>query len=254
MSQPNTIHIATLSPGCAVVPIALCITWKKANGTGAVVGAVVGFAAAIAGWIGITARLNDGVINVTTTFGDYEMLTGNLLSIGIGGIITVLWSVLRPENFDWEVSRGINRKVQGRAVGGPTIVADGKGEGADSGADSPPLAGSNKEKNNDPSDPAAVDPEEQTTDEEENIRGLKKAFRFSSYAAIALTIILLIVIPLPLFFSHHVYPKAGFTAWIAISIIWLFCGLIAAGLMPIWEARRGLKKIALGVMGRNKIK
>lgn len=59
--------------GSAVVPISLCITWKKANGTGAVVGAIVGFMAAIAGWIGITASLNNGVVNVDTTFGDYEV-------------------------------------------------------------------------------------------------------------------------------------------------------------------------------------
>lgn len=41
--------------GSAVVPIALCITWRKCNGTGACVGAVLGFCAGVAGWLGITS-------------------------------------------------------------------------------------------------------------------------------------------------------------------------------------------------------
>ncbi len=58
--------------GSAVVPIAVCITWKKANGTGAIVGAIVGFVVAIAGWLGITAKLN-GELTVDSTGGDYEV-------------------------------------------------------------------------------------------------------------------------------------------------------------------------------------
>lgn len=37
-------------------------------------------------------------------------LLGNLLSIGIGGIITVAWSYIRPANFDWDITRSINNK------------------------------------------------------------------------------------------------------------------------------------------------
>lgn len=60
--------------GCAVVPVAFCVTWRKANGLGCCVGAVVGFASGITGWLVCTAKLNDGVISVVTTGGDYEML------------------------------------------------------------------------------------------------------------------------------------------------------------------------------------
>jgi hypothetical protein len=43
-----------------------------------------------------------------------------------------------------------------------------------------------------------------------------------------------------------VYPKAGFTAWVTISIIWLFVGLAMVGIYPAWEARKGLKKVCAG--------
>lgn len=51
--------------GSGVVPIALCITWSKANKWGCIVGSVVGFAAGLIAWLVTTSTLYGGVINVT---------------------------------------------------------------------------------------------------------------------------------------------------------------------------------------------
>lgn len=51
--------------GSAVVPIALCITWKKANKIGCMTGAVVGLIMGIIAWLIATSTLNGGNINVT---------------------------------------------------------------------------------------------------------------------------------------------------------------------------------------------
>ena len=53
--------------GSAVVPIALAITWKKANKWGCIGGAVAGFVAGIVAWLVTTATLNDSVINVVVS-------------------------------------------------------------------------------------------------------------------------------------------------------------------------------------------
>jgi urea-proton symporter len=53
--------------GSAVAPIALCITWSKANKWGCIGGAVAGFAAGIIAWLVTTSTLNDGIINVTVS-------------------------------------------------------------------------------------------------------------------------------------------------------------------------------------------
>ncbi|CAE6398935.1 unnamed protein product [Rhizoctonia solani] len=54
----------------------------------------VGLFAGIIAWLVTTSTLNDKVINVTTSGGDYEMLAGNLAAIGVGGIVSVVWSYL----------------------------------------------------------------------------------------------------------------------------------------------------------------
>jgi Na+(H+)/acetate symporter ActP len=51
--------------GSGVAPIALCITWSKANKTGCIVGSLAGFAAGIIAWLVTTSTLNGGAINVT---------------------------------------------------------------------------------------------------------------------------------------------------------------------------------------------
>ena len=241
--------------GSAVVPIALCITWKKCNGTGAVVGAIVGFVAAVAGWIGITSSLNDGVITVDTTFGDYEMLTGNLLAIGVGGGITVIWSLIRPANFDWEITRAINSKVDNVVYVSDTASSPGlEGECDNSNYASdekevPPISSvSAKSPSGTPPTPTTM-PIAEISDSETEQSLLQRSFRLASWSALSLVAILIFAIPLPLFFSSHVYSSAGFTAWVIVSLLWLFAGLAIVGIYPMWEARSGLKSVARGIMG-----
>lgn len=110
--------------GSAVVPIALCTTWSKANKLGCIGGAIAGLVAGIIAWMVTTAKLNP-VINVQTSGGDYEMLAGNLAAIGVGGIVSVVVSYLvsscrpfsrhthstsaqKPENFNFDITRAIN--------------------------------------------------------------------------------------------------------------------------------------------------
>lgn len=51
--------------GGGVVPIALCVTWEKANKWGCIAGSIAGFFAGIIAWLVTTSALNGGVINVT---------------------------------------------------------------------------------------------------------------------------------------------------------------------------------------------
>lgn len=195
----------------------MCITWKRCNGTGAIVGCVTGFISAIIGWLVCTAKLNDGVITVETTFQDYPMLTGNLLSIGIGGIITIGWSLIRPANFDWEITRAINQKagevntttISENATESPSPESPSGKDGDEKNLDGPKFGASAVDTPREEMG-GAVDVdmfnaalEARRTEEEKDMEGLKKAFRFAAIAALSLTFILIIAIPLPLFFSQH---------------------------------------------------
>ena len=55
--------------GSAVVPIALAISWRKANKWGSIAASIIGFFFGLIAWLVTTSAKNGGVINVTVCRG-----------------------------------------------------------------------------------------------------------------------------------------------------------------------------------------
>lgn len=111
--------------GSAVVPIALAITWRKANKWGCIGGAIAGLGCGIIAWLVTAGTRHDGRITVETTGGDYEMLAGNLAAIGVGGIVAVVvsyivshtsFSCLENDRSDLMTPRSGPRTLTGRQL------------------------------------------------------------------------------------------------------------------------------------------
>ena len=60
-------------------------------------------------------------------------------------------------------------------------------------------------------------------------------------------IILILIVPLPLFFSHYVYDVGGLTGWVAVGIAWTFFSAISVVLYPLWESRHAIIMISSGI-------
>jgi len=218
--------------GSAVVPIALCVTWSKANKWGCIGGSIAGFFAGLIAWLVTTSTLNGGVINVTTSGGDYEMLAGNLASIGVGGIIATVASLIWPDDYDFASTRAIN-----------TAAAHSLSEKAVT-----PKADEYDEKK-EPSSPYVQSVnEEAPVDEDLDPVALQKAFQFAARSSVVLTLIYLIIIPLPLFFAQTIYGVRGLTAWVVIGILWTFCSAFAVVLYPLYESRVAILQILRGMV------
>ncbi|KAM6495063.1 urea transporter [Amanita muscaria] len=221
--------------GSGVIPIALCITWKKANKWGCIGGSLIGFAAGVIAWLVTTAKLNNGVINVTTTGGDYEMLAGNVASFLAGGIIATVVSFLFPEDFDWAATRAINTPVKLDPV--PKVPEEDIVKTEKEGSDV--KSGSIAE--------ISSKSTQQDIDDELNPEHLHKAFVFASVSSIVLFVIFILLIPLPLFGAQTVFTAQGYTAWVAIGIAWVFLSICGVVIYPIFESRHALIRIAKGV-------
>ncbi|KAL4252377.1 sodium:solute symporter (SSF) family protein [Abortiporus biennis] len=229
--------------GSAVVPIALCVSWKKANKWGCIVGSVAGFCAGIIAWLVTTATLNDNVINVTTSGGDFEMLAGNLASIGVGGIVTCVSSILWPDNFDFDITRAINA---------PTSTTPSPSD-----EKTQPTLGSTEyeKKRESVSDDDVISITSTTNrrsseglDNDLDPVALNKAFKFAAWSSIILLVVMLLVIPLPLFFAHTIFGVRGLEAWVVIGMIWTFFSAFTVVLYPLWESRQALGLISKGMI------
>lgn len=93
--------------GGAVFPAAFAITWAGQSRVGAISGAISGLVAGLIAWL-ITAYQYFGEISVASTGEEYSTLAGNLAAIMTGLIVTVVISLIKPQNFDWEITRAIN--------------------------------------------------------------------------------------------------------------------------------------------------
>jgi hypothetical protein len=279
--------------GSAVVPIALCITWSKANKWGCIGGAIAGLVAGIIAWMVTTAKLNSH-IDVTTTGGDYEMLAGNLAAIGVGGIVSVVVSLLvsppplcntsfpqfslcffvfaqQPENFDFDITRAINTHTH----------VDHPHRGKEDAKDL-----DNKKTSTEKVDVEAAADEKAdaqssaessvqlgiTRAEELDPVALNKAFKFAAWSSVALvrsfvrapcpaltvnynnnschfqTVVMVILIPLPLFGASTIYGVAGFTTWVVVAMIWAFVASFIVVLFPLWESRVALTQVFKGLI------
>ncbi|KAH7094807.1 solute symporter family transporter [Paraphoma chrysanthemicola] len=221
--------------GGAVFPTAFTITWRKQSKAGAIAGCLSGLAAGLTAWL-TTAKHYYGEITVETTGLSYPTLAGNLASIMTGLIVTVVISLIKPANFDWEVTRAINAVVvDGTTQDGSTTLRD---------ESSPEPSDSGEKKGADETHtpaatthdalPAHLAP---TAVEEDDPLTLRRSFKLACIAAFVMTFILDFLLPMPMFFSGYIFSRGFFTGWVVVSFIWVFASSAISCLLPIWETR-----------------
>lgn len=72
-----------------------------------------------------------------------------------------------------------------------------------------------------------------------------KLFRASKIAKITtavMTLILLVLWPMPLYGTGYIFTQSFFSGWVVVGIIWLLCSAMAVGVYPLWEGRDSLAR------------
>jgi len=193
--------------GSAVIPIALTITWSKTTRAGAVAGALIGVMLALLTWTSVAASEANGVVDIASLGGAFPMLYGNVVAILSSGFICIVISLAQNKKYDWAEMNTHMKIVEG-----------------------------------DMSDQVKAEIAQAAQDEET----LKKAFKFSVKGGGILTIICVIVWPLPLFFSGYVFDIGFYGMWVGIAIVWVSIAAFTIICMPIYEARGGFAKVLGG--------
>ncbi|KAJ1554108.1 hypothetical protein HK096_004985, partial [Nowakowskiella sp. JEL0078] len=190
----------------AVFPIFFALTWRKQNVYAAIIACVVGFIAGVGSWLGVAASLY-GSITIDSTGSNYPMLAGNLVSLGASCITSIVITLIKPDNFDWNVTKeGLKQLIE-------------------------------------EDDKIEIDPSE--TDEVK----LNKAAKIAYYSSIVLTVVLILIWPLPMFFSKYVFSEGFFTGWVAFGMAWAILASIVVIFLPIVESFSGILGMLKGMGG-----
>jgi len=87
--------------GAAVFPVAFVLTWRNVPAWGAIGGAISSVLLAVMTWLSV-AKAVYGKVSVDALGENYPMLSGNLVSICVSGIICSTAAFISPQHFDWE--------------------------------------------------------------------------------------------------------------------------------------------------------
>ncbi|KAG0349315.1 hypothetical protein BG005_011043 [Podila minutissima] len=223
----------------AVMPVTFTLLWKKQNVTAACVAPIGGLVISITAWL-VCAKLYSGEINLATTGTDQAMLAGNLGALLGGGLISVVLSLIKPDNYTFEATRSL-KQVTDDMVGTPTSYNS-----------SEDIVMEEEEEKKGTPRATTVELTTDTFDAEDDAK-LAKAARFARWSSGILTVILIVLWPLPMFFSNYVFSRGFYTGWVVLSIVWAICSTIAVTIYPVWESRdafaeifKGLYKMAFG--------
>lgn len=219
-------------------PAAFAVTWKKQSKWGAVSGAVGGLAAGVIAWLA-QAKSQYGELTVDSTGANYPTLAGNMASVLAGLILTLVVSFIRPDDFDWEITRGYNRTPMSSSTASVTapdldLAASVKSPVMEKSSISTKAAKEDRDHL-----PTVVDEEKAAMEDAailEDPTLLKGALRDAYIASITLTLIMMLIVPIPLFLSHYVFSVGFFKGFVVVSFIWIFFAFISCALLPIYEA------------------
>ena len=104
--------------------------------------------------------------------------------------------------------------------------------------------------------PAATNPSPMAFVDQADQVKLLRASRIAKITTVIMTLILLVLWPMPLYGSGYIFSKKFFTGWVVVGIIWLFCSMFCVGIYPLFEGRKTLarvtKSIVLDLTGKRK--
>ena len=143
----------------------------------------------------VCAKKLYGTVDIDTTGADYPMLAGNVVALLMPIPICLIFTAFAPDNFNFD-----KFKMEIDVVENEEGTVKKMQEGLQ-------------------------------LDEKKLTAGSEKAAKWS----VILTVLLIIVWPLPLYFSGYIFTKGFFRGWVAFSIMWVWWSILAVVIYPIYE-------------------
>ncbi|KAL6305582.1 hypothetical protein BKA93DRAFT_692847, partial [Sparassis latifolia] len=205
----------------AVGPIVLTVLWRKQTRAAVFAGALGGLCIGITCWLVVT-KAYYGKLSITTTGEMYPMLAGNLGSCCSGVLISIIVTLIKPDNkFDWTETKKINSR-------GHALVSAGRPD--------------------EPQTRSSLNGPTSALKSEKNSEMLQKSLVMATWSSLAVTFILIFLIPIPMFLSHYVFSLHFFRAWVVISVLWLFVAALITSILPVWESHDAMINICRGII------
>ena len=197
--------------GSAVIPITMAVTSAHVSPHFTTWAPPIGTICGICTWLALTKGIY-GDINVDTTFENWPMFGGCLVSLTIP---LIMWLCMRPfvkAPYDWDLLFLMIPRHPRPGDVSYTHDDDDNSLGLD------------------------WDPKE-----------LSRASFMAKTVSGVLCLIFLIIIPFPMYGSGYIMSRKFFTGWTVLVFIWSWTAALLIWCMPVWQSRGPLIKVAKGI-------
>lgn len=222
----------------AVVPCTLTLFWKKQNLIAVIAAPLITTVLALITWI-VVAKGLFGAVTYDTLFEDYSMFSGNIVAFGLPFILCPVFTyIFGSQEFDFNTLRFLITRVDEteeimKAEGElPQEITD---EEKLQPVQSIATIGQN----------LAQSTKDKLYEEEQAI--LAKHAKISYILCPIFFLVLIILVPMPLYGTGYIFSKGGFTAWVVIWILWLFCSAFAVIVFPLVQGRHSIYTTCRGI-------
>jgi hypothetical protein len=196
--------------GSAVIPITFAVNSAHASQLWMQIAAPIGTICGMSAWLG-TAKGMYGAVTVTTTFENWPMFAGCIVSLFVPLVLWIAMWPLHSKPYNWE-ELFLMQAVQPRPGERIYTHEDDKELGADW-------------------DPA----------------GLARASRNAKIVSAVLVAIFLIIIPFSLYGTGYVFSRKFFIGWTIVVFIWSWTAALLIWFLPIWEARKTIAAVTRAI-------
>lgn len=200
--------------GPGVFAFTLSLFWSKMTTLSWVVGPPLATVIAVISWCG-SAKSLYGAVNKDTLGEQYSCAVGNFVGLFGSLILIVAISLLKPDPEPYNFD-DLDKKF---TVGDDATMQEAN----------------------------AMKVQDKSENDE-----LTKYASYAKIISVAIFIILIFLVPLPMYGSDYIYSRGGFKAWIVIIFIWLFIAASYAIFSPVIRARKALVDLFLVGIGKKK--
>ncbi|KAG5746163.1 hypothetical protein H9Q70_011152 [Fusarium xylarioides] len=193
-----------------VIPLIFTIIWRKQTKLAAISSAFLGMATGLGVWLG-SAFAFSGEVTVASTGGTLPCMYGTVASLFSPLLYSVVITYVRPDNYDW--SQFKEQRLAVEPDESSSEAESSQGKGSEQVTSTETVSNENSDDNQ------------------------RRWTKYALYWAVATFLGHWVLWPLPMYAAKFVFSKQLFTAWIVVSLIWLWWTLIMVGFYPIWNGR-----------------
>jgi hypothetical protein len=243
-----------------VFPLLLTLLWSGQTKLAAVLSPILGLGAGIGVWLGLSKAWY-GAITVETTGQQMPSLWGSIIALFSPLLFSVIISLVRPSEFDWNVFLEIDLikdetaddTISSLSPGGVDLSQTKPWDHGEESYKTPSVAGNlglATRSDRESSPPSANTPSDEIIHpfDASTLRHMGKWKRIAGWLLVFNVVVTILLWPMPLY-RDYIFGKELFSGWVAVSILWQSFAVLAVVIYPVWDGRTAIGGTVKCVIG-----